>query len=123
VNVGVDNDTATFLVRTIRGGWQDAGRVRCPLARRLLITADGGGSNGSRVRLWKGELQRLAGELGISIEVHHFPPGTSKWDKIEHRPFSFIPQNSHVSPASRSMPRPALTKRYRWRYRSWEHWG
>jgi hypothetical protein len=68
-------------------------RVRYPLARRLLITADGGGSNGSRVRLWKLELQRLADELAISIEVHHLPPGTSKWNKIEHRLFSFITQN------------------------------
>src|ERR1017187_4725250 len=81
VNVGVDNDTAAFAVQTIRRWWQDVGRVRYPLARRLVITADGGGSNGSRVRLWKLELQRLADELGISIEVHHPPPGTSKWNQ------------------------------------------
>src|SRR5271169_2034659 len=86
VNVGIDNDTAAFAVQTIRRWWQDVGRVRYPLAGRLVITADGGGSNGSRVRLWKLELQHLADELGISIEVHHLPPGTSKWNKIEHRP-------------------------------------
>ena len=93
VNVGIDNDTAAFAVQTIHRWWQDIGRVRYPLARRLLITADGGGSNGSRVRLWKRELQKLADELGIPIEVHHLPPGTSKWNKIEHRLFSFITQS------------------------------
>jgi transposase len=98
VNVGIDNDTAAFAVQTIRRWWQDVGRVRYPLANRLLITADGGGSNGSRVRLWKCELQRLADELGIAIEVHHFPPGTSKWNKIEHRLFSFISQNWRAKP-------------------------
>ena len=98
VNVGVDNDTAAFAVQTIRRWWQEVGRVRYPLARRLLITADGGGSNGSRVRLWKLELQRLADELNISIEVHHLPPGTSKWNKIEHRLFSFITQNWRAKP-------------------------
>jgi hypothetical protein len=94
----VDNDTAAFAVQTIRRWWQEVGRVRYPLARRLVITADGGGSNGSRVRLWKLELQRLADELGISIEVHHLPPGTSKWNKIEHRLFSFISQNWRAKP-------------------------
>jgi len=98
VNVGVDNDTAAFAVQTIRRWWQDVGGVRYPLAKRLLITADGGGSNGSRVRLWKRELQRLADELGISIEVRHLPPGTSKWNKIEHRLFSFITQNWRATP-------------------------
>ena len=98
VNVGVDNDTAAFAVQTIRRSWQEVGRVRYPLARRQLITADGGGSNGSRVRLWKLELQRLADELNISIEVHHLPPGTSKWNKIEHRLFSFITQNWRARP-------------------------
>ena len=98
VAVGVDNDTAAFAVQTIRRWWQEVGRVRYPLARRLVITADGGGSNGSRVRLWKLELQRLADELGISIEVHHLPPGTSKWNKIEHRLFSFIIQNWRAKP-------------------------
>jgi len=98
VNVGVDNDTAAFAVQTIRRWWQEIGRFRYPLATRLLITADGGGSNGSRVRLWKRELQKLADELGITIEVHHFPPGTSKWNKIEHRLFSFITQNWRAKP-------------------------
>ncbi len=78
VNVGIDNDTAAFAVQTIRRWWQDVGRGRYPLARRLVITADGGGSNGSRVRLWKLELQRLADELGLDIVVHHLPPGTSR---------------------------------------------
>ena len=98
VSVGIDNDTAAFAVQTIRRWWQDVERVRYPLARRLVITADGGGSNGSRVRLWKLELQRLADELAISIEVHHLPPGTSKWNKIEHRQFSFISQNWRAKP-------------------------
>jgi len=98
VNIGIDNDTAAFAVRTIRRWWEDVGCVRYPLARRLVITADGGGSNGSRVRLWKRELQKLADELGIAIEVHHFPPGTSKWNKIEHRLFSFITQNWRAKP-------------------------
>jgi Rhodopirellula transposase DDE domain len=98
VSVGIDNDTAAFAVQTIRRWWQDVGHVRYLLARRLVITADGGGSNGSGVRLWKLELQRLADELGISIEVHHPPPGTSKWNKIEHRLFSFITQNWRAKP-------------------------
>ncbi|MGH9915334.1 MAG: ISAzo13 family transposase [Pyrinomonadaceae bacterium] len=98
VNIGIDNDTAAFAVQTIRRWWEDVGRVRYPLARRLVITADGGGSNGSRVRLWKRELQKLADELRIAIEVHHFPPGTSKWNKIEHRLFSFITQNWRAKP-------------------------
>jgi len=98
VGVGIDNHTAAFAVQTIRRWWQDVGQVRYPLARRLVITADGGGSNGSRVRLWKLELQSLADELGISIEVHHLPPGTSKWNKIEHRLFSFISQNWSAKP-------------------------
>jgi hypothetical protein len=77
VSVGIDHDTAAFAVQTIRRWWQETGRVHYPKARKLVITADGGGSNGSRVRLWKRELQRLANELGIAIEVHHLPPGTS----------------------------------------------
>ncbi len=85
VSVGVDHDTAEFAVQTIRRWWQDVGQPRYPHARKLTITADGGGSNGSRVRLWKRELQRLANELGLEITVHHLPPGTSKWNKIEHR--------------------------------------
>jgi hypothetical protein len=98
VAVGVDNDTAAFAVQTIRRWWREVGRIRYPLAPQLVITADGGGSNGSRVRLWKLELQRLADELDISIEVHHLPPGTSKWNKIEHRLFSFVTQNWRAKP-------------------------
>jgi hypothetical protein len=93
VNVGTDHDTATFAVESIRRWWDSMGRAHYPAAKRLPITADGGGSNGSRVRLWKLELQRLASETGLRIAVCHFPPGTSKWNKIEHRLFSFISQN------------------------------
>ena len=82
VSVGVDHDTAAFAVQTIRTWWQSVGAQRYPTAARLTITADGGGSNGSRLRLWKRELQMLADELGIAISVHHFPPGTSKWNRI-----------------------------------------
>jgi transposase len=98
VNVGVDHDTAAFAVESIRRWWQRAGQARYPRAQRLLITADGGGSNGSRLRLWKWELQRLADETGLEISVSHFPPGTSKWNKIEHRLFSFISQNWRGKP-------------------------
>ena len=84
VNLGIDHDTAAFAVHSIRRWWNEIGRTRYPHATRLLITADGGGSNGSRVRLGKRELQRLANEIGIDIAVHHLPPGTSKWNKIEH---------------------------------------
>src|SRR5208283_3129860 len=98
VSVGVDNDTAAFAVQTIRRWWNEVGLVKYPDAKRLIVTADGGGSNGSRVRLWKLELQRLADELGVDIEVHHFPPGTSKWNKIEHRLFSFITMNWRAQP-------------------------
>src|SRR5438046_2417350 len=80
-------------VNSIRQWWLNLGRARYSNATRLLITADGGGSNGSRVRLWKRELQKLANELGVDIAVSHLPPGTSKWNKIEHRLFSFISQN------------------------------
>jgi hypothetical protein len=93
-----DHDTAAFAVNTIRRWWQELGRARYPAATRLLVTADGGGSNGSRVRLWKRELQKLADETGLRIEVHHLPPGTSKWNKIEHRLFSFISQNWRAKP-------------------------
>ena len=82
VSVGVDHDTAAFAVNSIRQWWLTVGRARYPEATRLLITADGGGSNGSRVRLWKRELQKLANELGLDIVVSHLPPGTSKWNKI-----------------------------------------
>jgi hypothetical protein len=98
VSVGMNNDSAAFAVQTIRRWWQEVGRRRYPLATRLTITADGGGSNGSRLRLWKRELQRLALELGIDIVVHHLPPGTSKWNKIEHRLFSFITMNWKATP-------------------------
>ena len=98
VRVGVDHDTAAFAVQTIRRWWHEVGRVRYPTAKHLVITADGGGSNGSRLRLWKRELQRLADELAIDIQVHHLPPGTSKWNKIEHRLFSFISQNWRARP-------------------------
>ncbi len=98
VSVGVDGDTAAFAVQTIRRWWQDVGQPRYPNAKLLTITADGGGSNGSRVRLWKRELQRLADELSLEITVHHLPPGTSKWNKIEHRLFSYISQNWRAKP-------------------------
>jgi len=98
VSVGVSHDTAAFAVQTIRRWWAEIGSTRYPGATRLVITADGGGSNGSRVRLWKRELQRLADELGIEIAVHHLPPGTSKWNKIEHRLFSFITMNWKAQP-------------------------
>jgi transposase len=98
VSVGVDHDTSSFAVETIRCWWSSMGRERYPDAERLFITADSGGSNGARVRLWKVELQKLADELGIPISVSHFPPGTSKWNKIEHRLFSFITQNWRGKP-------------------------
>jgi transposase len=93
VSVGMDHDTAEFAVETIRRWWRTMGQPAYPEATRLLITADAGGSNGSRLRLWKVELQRLADETGLRIAVCHFPPGTSKWNKIEHRLFSYITQN------------------------------
>jgi hypothetical protein len=98
VSVGMNNDTAAFAVQTIRRWWREVGQQRYPFATRLTITADGGGSNASRSRLWKVELQRLASELGIDIVVHHLPPGTSKWNKIEHRLFSFITMNWKATP-------------------------
>ena len=98
VSVGMDHDTSAFAVQSIRRWWAEVGRPRYPGATRLVITADGGGSNGSRVRLWKRELQRLANELGLDIVVHHLPPGTSKWNKIEHRLFSFITMNWKAQP-------------------------
>jgi hypothetical protein len=98
VSVGMNHDTSAFAVQTIRRWWQDIGRVRYPDAKCLTITCDGGGSNGYRVKLWKRELQGLADELGIDITVHHLPPGTSKWNKIEHRLFSFISMNWRAKP-------------------------
>jgi hypothetical protein len=91
--VGIDHDTAAFAVNAIRSWWNAMGRERYPKAHSLTITADGGGSNGSRVRLWKVELQKLADELGLAITVLHLPPGASKWNKIEHRLFLFISRN------------------------------
>jgi Rhodopirellula transposase DDE domain len=93
VSVGVDHDTAEFAVESIRRWWQEMGSLAYPRARRLLITADAGGSNGYRPRLWKVELQGLSDDLGLRISVCHFPPGTSKWNKIEHRMFCHITQN------------------------------
>jgi hypothetical protein len=93
VSVGIDHDTAAFAVNSIRRWWHEMGQERFPRARELLITADGGGSNSCRSRLWKVSLQGLADELGIKLCVCHFPPGTSKWNKIEHRLFNFITQN------------------------------
>jgi hypothetical protein len=93
VSVGVDHDTAEFAVETLRRWWHHMGHGVYPQATRLLITADGGGSNGSRCRLWKVELQKLADELGLQLSVCHFPPGTSKWNKIEHRMFCHITEN------------------------------
>jgi hypothetical protein len=98
VSVGVDHDTAEFAVETLRRWWEKMGRVRYPAATEVLVTADGGGSNGSRVRLWKVALQRLANETGLRITVGHFPPGTSKWNKIEHRMFSHISMNWRGKP-------------------------
>ena len=98
VNVGTDHDTAAFAVASIRGWWRFEGRRLYPKANRLLITADAGGSNGYRLRLWKTELQVLADSTGLSITVCHFPPGTSKWNKVEHRLFSFISSNWRGEP-------------------------
>ena len=93
VSVGIDHDTAQFAANSIRRWWREMGCLRFPRARQLLITADGGGSNSSRSRFWKVSLQALADDLGLRLQVCHFPPGTSKWNKIEHRLFSFITRN------------------------------
>ncbi len=98
VSIGIDADTAAFAVESIRRWWQKLGWARYPKARCLTITADCGGSNGARVKLWKRELQRFADETGLSITVTHLPPGTSKWNKIEHRLFAFITQNWRGKP-------------------------
>jgi len=98
VSVGVDHDTAALAAQSIRRWWESMGREAYPQAGKLLITADSGGSNGARVRLWKLELQRLADETGLEISICHLPPGTSKWNKIEHRLFSFISQNWRGKP-------------------------
>jgi len=98
VSVGIDADTAEFAVASIRSWWEHLGRARYPDAQTLTITADCGGSNGNRLRLWKVQLQRLADATGLEIAVCHFPPGTSKWNKIEHRLFSFIARNWRGQP-------------------------
>jgi hypothetical protein len=98
VSVGTDHDTASFAVNAIRRWWRTMGKKRYPKAKRLMISADGGGSNGYRVRLWKVELQKLVDELKFPITVCHLPPGTSKWNKIEHRLFSFITINWRGKP-------------------------
>jgi hypothetical protein len=98
VSVGIDHDTAQFATASIRRWWQEMGCRRFPRAKRLMITADGGGSNSSRNRLWKVELQKLANDLGLVLQVCHFPPGTSKWNKIEHRLFCFITKNWRGQP-------------------------
>ena len=98
VNVGIDHDTAAFAVASIRGWWENMGKNVYPKANKLMITADSGGSNGYRRRLWKTELQAFADQMGLSIHVNHLPPGTSKWNKIEHRLFSFISQNWRGKP-------------------------
>ena len=98
VSVGIDHDTAAFAVATIQSWWDRLGRRRYAKARSLLITADSGGSNGTRVKLWKWELQKFADRTGLTLRVHHLPPGTSKWNKIEHRLFSFISQNWRGKP-------------------------
>ena len=98
VNVGIDADTAAFAVESIRRWWERLGRARYPEASRLVITADCGGSNGARVRLWKRELQRFANETGLAVTVAHLPPGTSKWNRIEHRLFAYISPNWRGKP-------------------------
>ena len=98
MSVGIDHDTAQFAVNSIRRWWKEMGQERFPRAQELLITADGGGSNSHRSRLWKVSLQELADELRLKLFVCHFPPGTSKWNKIEHRLFSFITKNWRARP-------------------------
>jgi hypothetical protein len=100
VNVGCDHDTAVFAAESIRRWWRHAGADAYPKAKRLLVTADSGGSNGARLRLWKAELARLADETGLAITVVHLPPGTSKWNKVEHRLFSHITMNWRGRPLS-----------------------
>ena len=98
VNIGIDHDTGAFAVASIRGWWRAQGKRLYPKAKTLLITADGGGSNGYRLRLWKMELQGFADRTGLAVKVSHFPPGTSKWNKVEHRLFSFISSNWRGEP-------------------------
>ena len=98
VSVGIDHDTAAFAVNAIRSWWHDIGKTRYRAANRLVVTADSGGSNSARSRLWKSELQRLADETGLTLIIRHLPPGTSKWNRIEHRLFSFITGNWRGQP-------------------------
>jgi len=98
VNIGTDHDTGEFAVASIRGWWENEGKKLYPKADSIKITADGGGSNGWRLRLWKVELQKMSDQTGLHINVSHFPPGTSKWNKIEHRLFSFISSNWRGEP-------------------------
>jgi hypothetical protein len=98
VRLGVDNDTAAFAVETMKRRWEAMGKARYPGATRLLVTADSGGSNGPRIRLWKRELQAFADATGLAVTVAHLPPGTSKWNKIEHRLFAFISMNWRGKP-------------------------
>jgi hypothetical protein len=98
VSIGINHDTAQFAANSIRRWWTEMGQDRFPKAKRLLLTADGGGSNSHRTRLWKVVLRELSNDLKLNITVCHFPPGTSKWNKIEHRLFSFISQNWRGQP-------------------------
>jgi hypothetical protein len=98
VSVGISSDTASFAVSTIRSWWEEMGKEKFINSKRIFVTADGGGSNSSRSRLWKKELQLLADDMRMEIQVSHFPPGTSKWNKIEHRLFSYISQNWKEQP-------------------------
>ena len=102
INLGTSHDTAEFAVQSVRSWWYSIGKHNFPNATKLYISADGGGSNGSRNRLWKWELAKLAEETGLEIEVSHFPPGTSKWNKVEHRLFCYITQTSHTKNQSKS---------------------
>ena len=111
VSVGITSDTAEFAVQSIRCWLERMGRQRYPKARELTITADCGGSNGARVRLWKVELQKLADETGLTLHVHHYPPGTSKWNKIEHRLFCHITQNWRGRPLDGSRRRRRADRR------------
>src|SRR5215467_9601306 len=111
VSIGITHDTAEFAVQSIRCWLTKMGRERYPHASELMITADGGGSNGARVRLWKVELQKLTDETGLTISVCHYPPGTSEWNKIEHRLFCHITQNWRGRPlANRAAVEARLTK-------------
>ena len=103
VNVGISSDTATFAVSTISDWWKQEGSILYPCSSRLYINADGGGSNGSRNHLWKAELQQFSNDSGLNIHVSHFPPGTSKWNKIEHRLFAYISKNWRAKPLTSLM--------------------